>query len=233
MKGPSSSKQIRQGMINQSESLNHFFKFLSIKLEDMENQSKDISQIVVASYPDNMSFPWQNQTHTNQRNTVHNPSFTRTFGTRNPDFPLSWNNRPRRTHFPRPQLGKTEVYGAIIRCTTTNRYCLVEGIRTGKWSFPKGHRNTISTDPLIMEDPFACVIREVGEEIGVDNLPMPIRECPIRVGYYYLFEVNYELELQPRDRDEIGTAGWFTIEEMKTLNLNIDANVYRSQLSRS
>jgi len=108
----------------------------------------------------------------------------------------------------------------------------VEGIRTGKWSFPKGHRNTLSTEPLVMEDPFACVIREVGEEIGVDNLPMPIRECPIRVGYYYLFEVNHELVLQPRDHDEIGTAGWFTIEEMKALNLNIDANVYRSQLSR-
>ena len=146
---------------------------------------------------------------------------------------LRWNTRPpaitRRPPFPRPQLGKTEVYGAIIRCTTTNRYCLVEGIRTGKWSFPKGHRNTISTEPLVMEDPFACVIREVGEEIGVDNLPMPIRDCPIRVGYYYLFEVSYELALNPRDLNEIGTAGWFTIEEMRALNLNIDANVFRTQ----
>ena len=186
----------------------------------MQTILKNISQPINASRTP-MSFPWQTRS-VNQRNTVH--------------VPLRWNTRPadnRRPYFPRPQLGKTEVYGAIIRCTTTNRYCLVEGIRTGKWSFPKGHRNTISTDPLVMEDPFACVIREVGEEIGIDNLPMPIRECPIRVGYYYLFEVNHELVLRPRDHNEIGTAGWFTIEEMKALNLNIDANVYRSQLSRT
>ena len=198
----------------------------------MDNLLEDTSQTPVASCPDTMSFPWHN-TNQNQ-NFKQNPAYPRnTIHNAPRNAPLSWNNRPRRPHFPRPQLGKTEVYGAIIRCTTTNRYCLVQGIRTGKWSFPKGHRNTVSTDPLVMEDPFACVIREVGEEIGVDNLPMPIRECPIRVGYYYLFEVNYELALNPRDHDEIGTAGWFTLEEMRTLNLNIDANVYRSQLSRS
>ena len=189
----------------------------------MESFLEDVSQTNFASCPDTMSFPWHNQRQSNSHNTVHN----------NPAQRLTWNNRPRRPHFPRPQLGKTEVYGAIIRCTTTNRFCLVQGRRTGKWSFPKGHRNTLSTDPLVMEDPFACVIREVGEEIGIDNLPMPIRECPIRVGYYYLFEVNYELELNPRDLDEIGTAGWFTLEQMKDLNLNIDANVYRSQNLRT
>ena len=188
---------------------------------------ENVSQPNCASCPNNMAFSWQQHSQSNLRNTIHTPVSR-----------LTWNNRSHRNyvprnHFPRPQLGKTEVYGAIIRCTTTNRYCLVQGIRTGKWSFPKGHRNTLSMDPLIMEDPFACVIREVGEEIGIDNLPMPIRECPIRVGYYYLFEVNHELVLRPRDLNEIGTAGWFTIEEMKALNLNIDANVYRSQLSRT
>jgi len=82
-----------------------------------------------------------------------------------------------------------------------------------------------------MEDPFACVIREVGEEIGIDNLPMPIREIPIRVGYYYLFEVNYELALHPRDHAEIGMAGWYSLEEMRHMNLNIDANVFRARNS--
>lgn len=187
----------------------------------METSYEIISPPILASSTI-MSFPWQTTRRTTYTNTIHIP---------NPR--LRWNTRSpivsRRPSFPRPQLGKTEVYGAIIRCTTTNRYCLVEGIRTGKWSFPKGHRNTISTEPLVMEDPFACVIREVGEEIGVDNLPMPIRECPIRVGYYYLFEVNHELALNPRDLNEIGTAGWFTIEEMRALNLNIDANVFRTQ----
>jgi 8-oxo-dGTP pyrophosphatase MutT (NUDIX family) len=241
MKGSLSSKQIRQGIkipytltdyrIN---GLNHIFKFLDIKLEDMEDDFKNIRKRVKTR--EEMSFPWHNTNQSNQsnhsstnfRNTVHQPN--RRYGVRtrgSPGFHLSWNTR-----YPRPQLGKTEVYGAIIRCITTNRYCLVQGLHTGKWSFPKGHRNTLSTDPLVMEDPFACVIREVGEEIGVDNLPMPIREYPIRVGYYYMFEVNYELALHPRDLIEIGTANWFTIEEMKDLNLNIDANVFRCQNQR-
>jgi 8-oxo-dGTP pyrophosphatase MutT (NUDIX family) len=172
-----------------------------------------------------MSFPWHN---TNQINQVNmNFSSPRNHTNRNT---IHYNNNNRRnTYFKRPQPGKTEVYGAIIRCITTNRYCLVQGLKTGKWSFPKGHRNILSTEPLIMEDPFACMIREVGEEIGIDNLPMPIREYPIRVGYYYMFEVNYELALNPRDTVEVGDAGWFSLEEMKTMNLNIDANVFRSR----
>lgn len=135
--------------------------------------------------------------------------------------------------FERPVPGKAEVYGAIIHCITTGRYCLIQGNMTGKWSFPKGHRNTLSEDPLVVEDPFACVVREVGEEIGVDNLPMPIREIPLRVGYYYLFEVNYELPLAPRDTREVQTAGWYALNEMNGMNLNIDANLFRSQMSRS
>ena len=186
----------------------------------MESFLEDVSQTNFASCPDTMSFPWQHQNQSNSRNTVHN----------NPVQRLTWNNRPRRNHFPRPQLGKTEVYGAIIRCTTTNRFCLVQGRRTGKWSFPKGHRNTLSTDPLIMEDPFACVIREVGEEIGIDKLPMPLREYPLRVGYYYVFEVPFELALKPRDTNEVSQAGWFTLQEMEGMNLNIDASLLRRQL---
>jgi len=83
--------------------------------------------------------------------------------------------------------------------------------------------------PEIWEDPFACVVREVGEEIGVDKLPMPLREYPLRVGYYYVFEVPFELALKPRDTNEIEVAGWFSMEEMTTMNLNIDASMFRRQ----
>jgi 8-oxo-dGTP pyrophosphatase MutT (NUDIX family) len=138
---------------------------------------------------------------------------------------------PRHNTFERPQPGKAEVYGAIIHCITTNRYCLIQGHMTGKWSFPKGHRNTLSEGPPpIVEDPFACVVREVGEEIGIDNLPMPLKEMPLRVGYYYLFEVYQELALNPRDLKEVQTAGWYSLEEMADMNLNIDANMFRSQM---
>jgi 8-oxo-dGTP pyrophosphatase MutT (NUDIX family) len=131
--------------------------------------------------------------------------------------------------FPRPMPGKTEVYGAIIHCTVSNKYCLVQGSSTGKWSFPKGHRNKLQENPPVWEDPFACVVREVGEEIGIDKLPMPLREYPLRVGYYYVFEVPFELPLDPRDTNEIGAAGWFSMEEITTMNLNIDASMFRRQ----
>jgi len=131
---------------------------------------------------------------------------------------------------PRPMPGKVEVYGAIIKATVSNKYCLVQGLATGKWSLPKGHRNIIPGDPPTFEDPFACVVREVGEEIGIDKLPMPLREVPLRVGYYYMFEVPFELPLNPRDTNEVGQAGWFTLQEMSLMNLNIDANLFRKQM---
>jgi len=187
--------------------------------------------------PNTMSFPWHNQPNRyrgnqNNRSNQGNQGNQGSQGSQGSQNTVHYARR-RPATFPRPQPGRTEVYGAIIKCVTTNKYCLVKGIRTGKWSFPKGHRNILSTEPLVMEDPFACMIREVGEEIGIDNLPMPIRECPIRVGYYYLFDVYHELPLNPRDKNEVETAGWFTLEEMRTMSLNIDANVFRSQMSRS
>jgi len=130
----------------------------------------------------------------------------------------------------RPMPGKTEVYGAIIKSTVSNKWCLVKGANSGKWSLPKGHRNIIPGDPPIIEDPFACVVREVSEEIGVDRLPMPLREYPLRVGYYYVFEVPFELPLNPRDTNEVCEAGWFTLQEMESMNLNIDANLFRKQM---
>lgn len=144
---------------------------------------------------------------------------------------LSQRNNPfGRLPVQRPMPGKTEVYGAIIKSTVSNKWCLVKGANSGKWSLPKGHRNIIPGNPPIIEDPFACVVREVGEEIGIDRLPMPLREYPLRVGYYYVFEVPFELPLNPRDTQEICEAGWFTLQEMESMNLNIDASLFRKQM---
>ena len=134
--------------------------------------------------------------------------------------------RGNRLPFTRPQPGKVEVYGAIIHSRSTDKYCLVEGKSSGKWSFPKGHVKT-------GESPFECVGREIGEEIGIDNLPMPQKGLPLRVGYYYVFEIPNEWELVPRDLNEIGSAGWYSLAEMESMNLNIDASTFRSMNSRS
>jgi len=83
------------------------------------------------------------------------------------------------------------------------------------------------------ETPFECVTRETSEEIGCDNLPTPLRGMPLRVGYYYLFEVPTEFVLAPRDTNEVGQAGWFTLEQMKQMNMNIDASFFRAMLGGS
>lgn len=109
---------------------------------------------------------------------------------------------------------KAEIYGAIIR-SINNRYALVQGRRSGKWSFPKGHANP-------GESPFDCVVREIGEEIGVDRLPMPTTSLSLQVGYYYIFDVKEEFTMVPRDTNEIMNVGWFTKDEIKSLQVNVD-----------
>ncbi len=117
-------------------------------------------------------------------------------------------------------VATANIYGGIIRCRSTSRYVLVQGRSSGKWSFPKGHKNSAG------ESPMDCVSREVGEEIGRDVLPSPSKAVPLHVGYYYLFEVDEEFELKPRDVNEVGSCGWFSVEDMAKLSLNVDANKY-------
>ena len=119
------------------------------------------------------------------------------------------------------------IYGAII-CTTndinTRKYAIVQGRRSGKWSFPKGHANPGET-------PFECVVREVAEEIGCDRLPAaPAAGVPLHVGYYYVFPVGAEFELKPRDTNEVETAGWFTIDEMRKMPVNVDISRFLARI---
>ena len=121
---------------------------------------------------------------------------------------------------------RQKTYGAILRSRNTQGetiYALVQGRYTGKWSFPKGHSNE-------WEQPLECTLREVGEETGIDMLPEPDEFLHVGYGDYFLFEVPYQLPLIPRDTKEIMNTKWVTIEEMETLSLNADANMYRKQL---
>jgi 8-oxo-dGTP pyrophosphatase MutT (NUDIX family) len=127
---------------------------------------------------------------------------------------------------PTPQTAT--IYGAII-CTTndinTRKYAIVQGRRSGKWSFPKGHANPGET-------PFECVVREVAEEIGCDKLPVaPAIGVPLHVGYYYVFPVEAEFTLNPRDTNEVETAGWFTVAEMRTMPVNVDISRFLARLT--
>jgi 8-oxo-dGTP pyrophosphatase MutT (NUDIX family) len=117
------------------------------------------------------------------------------------------------------------TYGAIlcIKSVTGNKYALVQGRYTGKWSFPKGHSNE-------GELPIECTLRELGEETGIDKLPDPIEYIKIGYGSYYIFILSEEKPLIPRDKNEIMDTKWVTIDEMENMLLNADASMYRKKI---
>jgi 8-oxo-dGTP pyrophosphatase MutT (NUDIX family) len=112
--------------------------------------------------------------------------------------------------------------GGILRYETKfgdYRYALVKGRRHQKWSFPKGHVNQ-------KENPYNCALREIAEETGLDLLPFPTTSLQIGFGYYYLFDVEGEYPLCPRDKEEIMDTTWVTIEDMQAMELNADVSQY-------
>lgn len=124
----------------------------------------------------------------------------------------------------RPERAAT--YGAIIRINTTTgkkKYALVQGSYTGKWSFPKGHSNE-------GEVPIECTLREVAEETGIDELPKPLEYIQVGYGNYFIFDLDEQIPLIPRDTHEIMDTKWVTLEEMERMPLNADASLYRKQL---
>jgi 8-oxo-dGTP pyrophosphatase MutT (NUDIX family) len=123
-----------------------------------------------------------------------------------------------------PAPGRSDIYGAII--SSNGKYALVQGRQTGKWSFPKGHVNRFET-------PFECVSREISEEIGMETLPRPICGLPLRIGYYYIFEIQNTFDMKPRDTSEIMNTGWYSLDEMKDLVLNIDAFTFLQRCNKT
>lgn len=120
---------------------------------------------------------------------------------------------------------KTRVYGGILRVRhpidyTLDRYALVQGRYTGKWSFPKGHSNE-------GEEPLECTLREIAEETGIEHLPEPVEYLRIGYGNYYVFHLDHMIDLVPRDTHEIVKTVWATIDEMELLSINVDVNRYR------
>ena len=127
-------------------------------------------------------------------------------------------------------LGKGRTYGAILIVRRNNeepaQYALVQGRYTGKWSFPKGHPNK-------GEEAMNCTMREVAEETGIENLPEPTEYVRIGYGNYYVFSLKDTIPLIPRDTNEIMNTKWATLDEMETLSLNADANMYRKSIQVS
>ena len=136
-------------------------------------------------------------------------------------FPRSFNAYRPHTHY---------VYG-IICMTPENRFLLVKGRKSGKWSFPKGHRNR---GELAIE----CALRELYEETGI-SLTTPLTYPKSFVfskdnsgPEYFIIDVERELDTQINDNREITEVGWFSLEEIRGLNGNIDITRFLRQYGR-
>ena len=155
-------------------------------------------------------------------NNSHSPAFQSLSFRGNKGYTNNIITRPRSEHQESPRKNKT--YGAIIRIKTANKYALVQGSYTGKWSFPKGHSNE-------GELPIECTLREVAEETGIDELPEPLKYIQIGYGNYFIFNLDEQVPLIPRDTHEIMNTKWVTLDEMERMPLNADASLYRKQLA--
>jgi 8-oxo-dGTP pyrophosphatase MutT (NUDIX family) len=119
---------------------------------------------------------------------------------------------------------RPRVYGGILYVPHPDpkweRFALVRGRYSGKWSFPKGHS-------IEGETPMECTVREITEETGIQYLPEPTDYIRIGYGNYYIFPMPFFLPLLTRDTNEVIETRWATMEEMEHMPLNIDVNRYR------
>lgn len=120
-------------------------------------------------------------------------------------------------------FNKSKCYGGIIKCSTTGKYLLVKGF-TGKWSFPKGHREK-------KESPQECAKREIYEETGIIIDDIKDKKATfISIYYYFNFDFEQELPTNPIDTNEVKDIKWFLPQETELIEKNKDVHVYFSRL---
>jgi 8-oxo-dGTP pyrophosphatase MutT (NUDIX family) len=132
-----------------------------------------------------------------------------------PQFPRAFQTYKRKPEPP--------VAGAILLCSpgggAASNYLLVRGRHSGKWSFPKGHKEDFET----LEE---TIQREVQEEVGIESLPPYLSEFQGRVGTYRVFDLSLQIRPCPQDLDEVDAADWFSLKEIATMSLNVDTSYY-------
>lgn len=131
-----------------------------------------------------------------------------------PQFPRAFQTYKRKPEPP--------VAGAVLRFSAPEespQYLLVRGRHSGKWSFPKGHKEDFET---LQE----TIQREVLEEVGIKTLPPYLSEFQGRVGTYRVFDLPEPTRPCPQDLDEVDAADWFSLEEISTMTLNVDTSYY-------
>ena len=118
-----------------------------------------------------------------------------------------------------------KVYGSIC-ISPANTILLVLGKRSGKWSFPKGHKQRSETY-------LKCVERETLEETGINLCGRtPVAHHKLSVGEYYFYEIEEELPTKINDTSEIDDVRWVSFDNLTEMNCNVDVNNFLSRLNR-
>lgn len=114
-----------------------------------------------------------------------------------------------------------KVYGAVCM-SQENRILVVKGRKSGKWSFPKGHKNGSETY-------LGCALRELREETGLDlkgMAPIGCHRFTKEGGEYYFFIMPEETTPEPRDLAEVEEAGWYSVDDLKRSKCNVDVSCF-------
>ncbi len=100
---------------------------------------------------------------------------------------------------------------------------LVQGRRTGIWSFPKGHLKPSETA-------IECALRELKEETGLILSPRaPFQYKKLAAGSYFFVDVNDEMNTVPEDTAEVCAVAWVPVEKLGSIHGNIDVESFRKQ----
>jgi 8-oxo-dGTP pyrophosphatase MutT (NUDIX family) len=110
------------------------------------------------------------------------------------------------------------VYGTVIM-TKSSKILVVKGRSSGKWSFPKGHVHEYESE-------LECALRETYEETGLKLSSHFHRILHLATGIYFLYSYKDELPCTIRDTNEITEISWVSIEQLKTMNVNVDINTF-------
>jgi 8-oxo-dGTP pyrophosphatase MutT (NUDIX family) len=98
--------------------------------------------------------------------------------------------------------------GIIFFNTEENKYLLVQGKKSGKWGFPKGHQESKETEK-------ETAIRELHEETGIiisaDELNEKIR---FKNNVYFKVFSDCKPNIKIVDTNEILKVAWFTLYEI-------------------
>ena len=110
------------------------------------------------------------------------------------------------------------VYGTII-VSPGDKILVVKGRKSGKWSFPKGHS-------YLEETELECAIRETYEETGLQLSEYFQRTLYLSTGNYFLYSYDSEPFCTTKDSKEIQEIKWASIQELRSMNVNIDINTF-------